>query len=141
VNSLVALLLMNLLMLSERHLEALHVFEQHRSVLVRDKDIVTLAAIGLYKTGTPEALRQVRPSSQKTSGSLQCCGSGMFIPDPDFYPSRIKTKERGGKNLLSYLFCSHKYHKIENYFIFELMKKKLGPFTKNYRTFYPNNCH
>ncbi len=20
---------------------------------------------------------------------LQCCGSGMFIPDPDFYPSRI----------------------------------------------------
>jgi hypothetical protein len=20
---------------------------------------------------------------------FQCCGSGMFIPDPDFYPSRI----------------------------------------------------
>jgi hypothetical protein len=79
VNSLVALLLMNLLMLSERHLEALHVFEQHRSVLVRDKDIVTLAAIGLYKTGTPEALRQVRPFSQKAFGSLQCCGYGMFI--------------------------------------------------------------
>ncbi len=87
MNSLVALLLMNLLMLSERHVEALHVFEQHRSVLVRDKDIVTLAAVGLYKTGTPEALRQVRPSSQKASGFLQCCGSGMFIPgpDPDFF--------------------------------------------------------
>jgi hypothetical protein len=33
----------------------------------------------------------------------QCCGSGMFIPDPDFYPSRIpdpKTaiKKRGEKN-------------------------------------------
>jgi hypothetical protein len=32
--------------------------------------------------------------------SKQCCGSEMFIPDPDFYPSRIpdpKTaaKERG----------------------------------------------
>jgi hypothetical protein len=32
----------------------------------------------------------------------QCCGSGMFIPDPDFYPSRIPdptapTKEEGGK--------------------------------------------
>jgi hypothetical protein len=32
--------------------------------------------------------------------SEQCCESGMFIPDPDFYPSRIsdpKTaeKERG----------------------------------------------
>ncbi len=28
------------------------------------------------------------------------------------------------KNLLSYLFCSHKFHKIENYFIFEMPKKK-----------------
>jgi hypothetical protein len=35
----------------------------------------------------------------------QCCGSGMFIPDPDFYSSRIlipdpktATKERGKKN-------------------------------------------
>jgi hypothetical protein len=32
----------------------------------------------------------------------QCCESGMFIPDPDFYPSRIPdpktaTKERGEK--------------------------------------------
>jgi hypothetical protein len=40
----------------------------------------------------------------------QCCGSGMFIPDPDFYPSRIPdpktvTKEREvKKNLLSYFF-------------------------------------
>jgi hypothetical protein len=47
----------------------------------------------------------------------------MFIPDPDFYPTRIAdpttaTKE-GRKNLLSYLFCSLKYHKIESYFIFE----------------------
>ncbi len=32
-------------------------------------------------------------------------------------------RERGEKNLLSYLLSSHKYHKIENYFIFELMKK------------------
>jgi hypothetical protein len=47
---------------------------------------------------------------------LQCCGSGMFIPDPDFYPSRISepgsripdqktaTKESIEKNFLSYLF-------------------------------------
>jgi hypothetical protein len=125
----VALLLMNLLMLSERHLEALHVFDQHRSVLVRDKDIVTLAAIGLYKTGTPEALRQVRPSSQKASGSLQCCGSWMFIPDADFYPPRIydpcswildfgskNSNKREGlkkKQFFHIFLCSHKYHKIE----------------------------
>jgi hypothetical protein len=51
----------------------------------------------------------------------------MFIPD--FCPSQIpdlesriqKLQERGGINLLSYLFCSNKYHKIENYFIFELI--------------------
>jgi hypothetical protein len=51
---------------------------------------------------------------------LECCGSGMFIPDPDFYPSWIpdlgsripdpttEAKEMGENNLLSYLFCSHK---------------------------------
>ncbi len=57
------------------------------------------------------------------TGYKQCCVSGMFIPNPDFYPSRIPdpgsripdlgsripdpktaTKERGEKNLLSYLF-------------------------------------
>jgi len=27
--------------------------------------------------------------------------------------------------LLSYLFCSHKYHNIENYFIFEQIKKRI----------------
>ncbi len=27
---------------------------------------------------------------------MQCCGSGMFIPDPDFYPSRIS--DPGSKN-------------------------------------------
>ncbi len=33
------------------------------------------------------------------------------------------------KNVLSYrtFFCSHKYYKIETYFVFELAKKKFGP--------------
>jgi hypothetical protein len=35
----------------------------------------------------------------------QCCGSGMFIPDPDFYSFRIPdpktaTKERGEKKFV-----------------------------------------
>jgi hypothetical protein len=56
----------------------------------------------------------------------------MFIPD--FYPSRIpdlgsriqkQQQKRGEKNLLSYLFCSHKFHIIENYIIFEMLKKKI----------------
>jgi hypothetical protein len=28
----------------------------------------------------------------------QCGGSGMFIPDPDFYPSRIPDTDPGSKN-------------------------------------------
>jgi hypothetical protein len=47
------------------------------------------------------------------------------IPDP-----KTATKESGEKNLLPYFFCSHKLHKIENYFIFEMLKKKIGPVLK-----------
>jgi hypothetical protein len=55
-------------------------------------------------------------------------GSAMFILDPDFYPSRIPDlgsriqkaqQKRGVKKI------SHKFHKIENYFIFEMLKKKI----------------
>jgi hypothetical protein len=59
----------------------------------------------------------------------QCCGSGMFIPDPDFYPSRIpdleskNSNKRGEQNLLSYHF----------------LQPLLGQFLKIYRTFYPKN--
>jgi hypothetical protein len=39
-------------------------------------------------------------------------------------------------------FCSHKFNKIVNYFIFEMVEKKnLGSFSKNYRTFYSKICH
>jgi hypothetical protein len=67
----------------------------------------------------------------------QCCGSGSPIPDPDFYPSPIpdlasripdpKTeKKRGVKKISCHaLFSSHKFHKIENYFIYEMLKKKM----------------
>ena len=65
----------------------------------------------------------------------------MFIPDPGClsriliftHPgSRISVpgsknskKERGEKFFLSYLFCSHEFHKIENYFSFEVLKKRI----------------
>ncbi len=67
----------------------------------------------------------------------QCCGSRMFIPDPGswFLPipdpgSRIPdpktaTEERGQKFCCHTFFCSYKFHKILNYFIFELLKKKI----------------
>jgi hypothetical protein len=74
-------------------------------------------------------------------GFKQCRGSGMFIRDPYLCPYRIPdlssripdpktpTKEMDEKKFLSYLFCSHKYHKSENYFIFD-EEKNLGLFTK-----------
>jgi hypothetical protein len=50
----------------------------------------------------------------------------MFIPDRNFINPGSRflsipdpTKGQGVKSLFSYLFCSYKYHKIENYFIFE----------------------
>jgi hypothetical protein len=72
---------------------------------------------------------------------LQCCGSGMFIPDTDFYPSRIsdpdpKTaiKDRGVKKLvvisffvainftklkiILFLECSGVYILVENGYLF-----------------------
>ncbi len=70
-------------------------------------------------------------------GLKQCCGSGMFIPDPGswFLPipdpgSRIPdpktaTKERGEKNFCHTFLCSHKFHKIVNYFSFEVLKEKI----------------
>jgi hypothetical protein len=59
---------------------------------------------------------------------------GIFIPDPDFCPYRIS--DPGSKNsnkrvgvkkkiCCPTIFCSHKNNRIENYFIFELVKKKI----------------
>jgi hypothetical protein len=61
----------------------------------------------------------------------QCCGSGMFTPDPDFYPSRIPdpktaTKERGEKKFFVIPFyLASNVTKIEHNFSFEVLKKKI----------------
>ncbi len=52
---------------------------------------------------------------------------GSWISDPG-----SKNSNKSEKNLLSYIFCSHKNHKIENYINFELVKKKFGPIYKEY---------
>jgi hypothetical protein len=81
----------------------------------------------------------------------QCCGSGMFIPDPDFcfvHPgSRIqKQQQKRGvkKNVCPTFIYSHKNHKIENYINVELVKTKIWANYQRiieHRTFYPKNCH
>jgi hypothetical protein len=64
---------------------------------------------------------------------------GSQIPDPDFYSSRIPdpgfripdpktvTKDRGEKKICQTIFCSHKFHKTEYYFILDMLKKKNWP--------------
>jgi hypothetical protein len=48
----------------------------------------------------------------------QCCGSGMFIPDHDFYPSRIPdptraTKEEGEKFVVLPYFVATNITKLQ----------------------------
>jgi hypothetical protein len=58
-------------------------------------------------------------------------GCLSWIPDPDFYPSRIpdprsqiqKQQQKRGLKTNFTIFCSNKFHKIQNYFIFEMLKK------------------
>jgi hypothetical protein len=52
---------------------------------------------------------------------------GSRIPDP-----KTVTKERG-----EIFFCSYKFHKIEYYVIFEMLKKKCGPIFKELLKFLP----
>jgi hypothetical protein len=66
----------------------------------------------------------------------------MFIPDPDFFPFRIPdpktaTKERGKKKFCHSFLCSHKFHKIENFFSFEVLRKKFGTIFKELKNFLP----
>jgi hypothetical protein len=57
----------------------------------------------------------------------------MFITDPDFCPSRIpdlgskNSNKREGLKKIFFLpfFVATNFTKIENYFIFELVKKKI----------------
>jgi hypothetical protein len=78
--------------------------------------------------------------------TYQCCGSGMFIPDPDFYPFRIPdpktaTKERGEKKfVVKPFFVSTNFTKLKIIYFLNAEEKNLGQFSKNYRTFYPKIC-
>ncbi len=73
----------------------------------------------------------------------QCCGSGIFIPDPGscFLPildpgSKNSNKREGWKQICCHTFiCIHKFHIIENYFI-EILKKKIwANFQRNKKLF------
>ncbi len=50
---------------------------------------------------------------------------GSWIPDPGSKNSNKREGEK--KNFCHTFFCSHKFHKIENYFIFDMLNKKIWP--------------
>jgi hypothetical protein len=70
----------------------------------------------------PDRRYPYTPRKQVSSVADPKCSSR--IPNP-----KTSTKERGEKKIDCHtFFCSHKFHKIENYFIFEMLKKKkFGP--------------
>jgi len=85
-----------------------------------------------------EVLHLIRHSQGRVTLKLllsQCCGirdvySGF--PYPDFYPSQIpdlgsriqkQQQKRGPKKICCHtFFSSHNFHKVKNYFIFEILK-------------------
>ncbi len=64
---------------------------------------------------------------------IQACGSEMFIPDPvsRFLPLPVPAsknsnrREEWKKICCNTFLCRHKFHKIENYFSFEVPEKKI----------------
>jgi hypothetical protein len=50
---------------------------------------------------------------------------GSWISDPGSRIQKQQQKRGVKKNLLSYLFFSHKFHNIVNYYIFEMLNKKM----------------
>jgi hypothetical protein len=72
----------------------------------------------------------------------QCCGSEMFIPD--LGPRIQKQQQKRGvkNNFLSYHFSCYEFHKIDNYFIFEMLKKIfLANFQRILEVFTPKIVH
>jgi hypothetical protein len=78
----------------------------------------------------------------------------MFIPDPDFYLSRIPdlgywipdpktgTKERGEKKFVVIpFFVATNFTNCKLFYFWNAEEKIVGQFSKNYITFYPKNCH
>ena len=74
----------------------------------------------------------------------------MFIPDPDFYPSRhpgSRIPDLGSKNsnkregckkfVVIPFFVATNFTKLKLFYFLNSEEKNLGQFSKNYRTLYP----
>jgi hypothetical protein len=83
----------------------------------------------MHAARPPQAPRDVQVP---VPPGIQCCGSGMFIPDPDFYPFLIpdpKTaiKERGEKKLfVKPFFVATNFSKLKIIKFFKCRRIKFG---------------
>jgi hypothetical protein len=67
---------------------------------------------------TPERIR-----NQNESGPGRVADPGCLSRIPIFTHPESRIKKRGMKKISSHtIFCSRKFYKIENYFIFEMLK-------------------
>ena len=73
------------------------------------------------------------PRCLSRSWILKFIHSGSRVPNLGSW-----IQQRGGKNWSLRFFCSQKYYKIKNYFIFEQVHLSL--LKRKYGTFYPKNC-
>jgi hypothetical protein len=73
-----------------------------------------------------------------------------MITDPDFYLARIGTGSRipkqqqkrcGKKFVVIPFYVATNFHKIDNYFGIEMLKKQIWVNFQKIVTFYPKNCH
>ncbi len=72
---------------------------------------------GTFKIYIFEKFRQYCPATQYFPNY-----GSFWIADP-----KTSTKERGEKISCHTFSCSHKFNKIEKYFIFEMLKTKILP--------------
>ncbi len=98
--------------------------------------ILHLSATNYQKNAyMPRDATSTEPEKLCAKFSVADPGCLSRIPDPDFYPSRIpdlgyripkQHQKRGVKKIFCHsFFCSHKFHKIDNYFSFEMLKKRI----------------
>jgi hypothetical protein len=80
-------------------------------------------------------MRSLLKQTLKLSTSRQTKKSSWnSVVDPGCLSRIQKHQQKRGvkKNVVVIPFCSHKFHKTENYFIFEMPKKNFGPVFKEF---------
>jgi hypothetical protein len=87
-------------------------------------------------------IRDVYPGSRIShpgSWILIFTHPGSRIPDlgSRILDPKTASKKMGKKICCHTLYCSHKFHKIRNEFIFKMLKKKIGPIYKELKNFLP----